>query len=331
MTRTTSDPIAIVFPGQASQYPGMGRLVHEHSEAARATFVEASEVTGVDIAHLCFDASAEDLSETTATQPAILTTSISIFRAMREKLAEVGQRMRPRLVGGHSLGLFSAAVATEAIGFRDSLLMIIERARLMGAFNRDRPVGMASIIGLDSNAVQEICEASTRSPDDRVDVANHNEEKQIVISGDVSALERAMERARTLQGRAIRLKLKVSSHTSLHTEQADEFAEVIRDIPIHDPRIPLLSNISSSLLTTAAEVRAEFDAQLKSPVRWADNMRRMAAEGIETVVEVGPGHTLSRMLKRAGNFTAISLDDAVEQPIPISVLPQHQSRQPAGS
>lgn len=331
MTRDSSDPIAIVFPGQASQYPGMGRLVHEHSEAARATFEEAAEITGVDIARLCFDTNAEDLAETTATQPAILTTSIAIFRAMREKLAEVGQRIRPRLVGGHSLGLFSAAVASEAIGFRDSLLIIIERARLMGAFNRDRPVGMASIIGLDCTAVMEICEASTLSPDDRVDVANHNEENQIVISGDVSALERAMERARTLQARAIRLKLKVSSHTSLHTEQAAEFAEVIRDIPIHDPRIPLLSNISSSLLTTAAEVRAEFGAQLKSPVRWSDNMRRMAAEGIETVVEVGPGHTLSRMLKRAGNFTAVSLDDAVEQPIPISVLPQHQSRQPAGS
>ncbi len=194
MTADSSDPIAIVFPGQASQYPGMGRLVHEHSEAARATFEEAAEITGVDIARLCFDTSAEDLAVTTATQPAILTTSVSIFRAMREKLAEVGQRMRPRLVCGHSLGLFSAAVATEAIGFRDSLLMIIERSRLMGAFNRDRPVGMASIIGLDSDAVRELCEFATRSADDRVDVANYNLEQQTVVSGDVSAVERARGR-----------------------------------------------------------------------------------------------------------------------------------------
>jgi [acyl-carrier-protein] S-malonyltransferase len=250
---------------------------------------------------------------------------------MREKLSDVGQRVRPRLFGGHSSGLFGAAVATEAISFRDSLLVIIERARLMGSFNKDRPVGMASIIGLDSEAVQEICDDSTLSLDDRVDVANHNEAKQIVISGDVSALERAMERAKALQARAIRLKLKVSSHTALHADQADEFAEVIRDFPFHDPRIPLVSNISSRLLTTAEEVRAEFEAQLKSQVRWADNVRRMAAEGVDTVIEVGPGHTLARMVRRAGDLTAVSLDDAVDHPIPISVLPDRPSQQHAGS
>jgi [acyl-carrier-protein] S-malonyltransferase len=318
----TTDSLAIVFPGQGSQAPGMGRLVHEHSEAARRTFEEASDVTGIDIAEVCFDSTADDLASTENTQPAVLTTSVAILRAMREKLQDVGDGVRPRLFGGHSLGLFSAAVASNAISFRDSLLVILERSRLMGSFNEARPVGMAAIIGLDADTVREICDDATAGEHDRVDVANHNEDTQTVISGDVSALERAMERAKALQGKAIRLKLKVSSHTPLHRGQAEEFAQVIREIPIADPIVPIVSNISADLLRTAAEVRAEFEAQLRSPVLWAENVRRMAREGVDTFVEVGPGHALARMIKRiADQSTAVSLDDAREHPIPISVLP----------
>jgi len=217
-----TDPIALVFPGQGSQSPGMGRLVYQHSEAARLTYEEASDVTQIDLTKLCFESDAETLSESRSTQPAMLTTSVAMLRAMREKLTEVGDRVRPRLFGGHSLGLFSAAVACEAISFRDALLVILERARLMGEFYERRPVGMASILGLSLEQVEEVCDAATVSEDDRVDVANHNQVTQFVISGDLGALERAMERARELRGRAIQLKLKVSSHTPLHREQSEE-------------------------------------------------------------------------------------------------------------
>jgi [acyl-carrier-protein] S-malonyltransferase len=308
----------------------MGRLVFDHSEAARLTFQEASDVTGVDLAAVCFDTTDEELADTANTQPAVLTTSVAILRAMREKLGEVGQRVRPRVFGGHSLGMFSAAVAAEAISFRDALLVIMERARLMGSFNAERPVGMASILGLDHDTVAQICADATHSPEDRVDVANHNEASQTVISGDVSALERAMELARGLHGKAIRLKLRVSSHTPLHTAQATEFAEVIRDVPFVDPARPIVSNISSELLTDAEAVRREFEAQLKSPVHWADNVQRMTREGVEMFIEVGPGHALSRMVRRiARERTAVSLDDAREAPIPISVLPFVSGRQPS--
>jgi len=326
-----TDPVAIVFPGQGSQAPGMGRLVYDHSKAARLTFEEASEVTGIDLAAVCFDSDAHVLADTANTQPAVVTTSVAILRAMREKLGEVGARVRPRLFGGHSLGLFSAAVAAEAISFRDSLLVIMERARLMGSFNEERPVGMVSILGLDVDTVSRICEEATLSPDDRVDVANLNEETQTVISGDVSALERAMKLAKELQGKAIRLKIRVSSHTPLHIEQAAQFAEVIRDVPFVDPARPIVSNISSELLTDAEAVRREFEAQLRSPVHWADNVQRMTREGVDTFIEVGPGHALSRMVRRMGRErTAVSLDDAREAPIPISVLPELSvSRQPS--
>jgi [acyl-carrier-protein] S-malonyltransferase len=305
----------------------MGKLVHEHSAAARLTFEEASDFTGIDLVKVCFDADAEELSETSVTQPAVLATSVAFLRAMREKLTEAGERVRPRLFGGHSLGMFSAAVASEAMSFRDTLLVILERARLMSDFNADRPVGMASILGLDLATIEEICEDATHSADDRVDVANHNLETQIVISGDVSAIERAMERARDLQGRAIRLKVKVSSHTPLHYEQAQEFAQIIKEIPFADPTQPIVSNITSELLKTAAEVRHEFEEQLRSPVYWTNNVKRMEHEGVDTYIEVGPGHVLSRMVKRISEqLTAVSLDDAREEPIPISVIPHPSAR-----
>lgn len=323
-----TDPTALLFPGQGSQAPGMGKLVHEHSAAARLAYEEASDLTGIDLVKVCFEADAEELSETTVTQPAVVTTSVAFLRAMREKLSEAGERVRPRLFGGHSLGLFSAAVASEAMSFRDMLLVILERARLMSDFNADRPVGMASILGLKLATVEEICEDATRSTDDRVDVANHNLETQIVISGDVAAIERAMDRARELEGgRAIRLKVKVSSHTPLHYEQAREFAEVIKEIPIAAPTQPIVSNITSQLLKTAAEVRQEFEEQLRSPVYWTGNVQRMESEGVDTYIEVGPGHVLSRMVKRISDqLTAVSLDDAREDPIPISVLPHPAGR-----
>lgn len=321
------DPVALVFPGQGSQSPGMGKLLHEHSQAARDTFEEASDYSGIDLVRVCFEADVEDLADTVNTQPAVLTTSVAFLRAMREKLASVGESVRPRLLGGHSLGLFSAAVASEALSFRDGLFVILERARLMGSFNDDRPVGMASVIGLDQNAVRQICNDATRSPDDRVDVANYNLDNQTVISGDVSALERAMERARELQAKVIRLKVKVSSHTPLHAQQAEEFAQIIREVPLLDPATPIVSNISSRLLSTAEDVRAEFEAQLRSPVHWSENVKRMAGEGVDTFVEVGPGHVLARMVKRiSDNLTAVSLDDAREEPIPISVLPPKRPR-----
>jgi [acyl-carrier-protein] S-malonyltransferase len=324
---TEDDPVALVFPGQGSQSPGMGHLLWEHSQAARDTYEEASDYTGINLTKVCFEADADELSDTLNTQPAVLTTSVAFLRAMREKLTSVGESVRPHLLGGHSLGMFSAAVASEALSFRDAVFVILERARLMGSFNDDRPVGMASVIGLDEDTIRQICDDATRSVADRVDVANYNLDTQTVISGDVTALERAMERARELQAKVIRLKVKVSSHTPLHAEQAEAFAELIREVPLIDPATPIVSNITSRLLQTAAEVRAEFEAQLRSPVRWSDNVKRMSAEGVDTFVEVGPGHVLARMVKRVQDgLIAVSLDDAREEPIPISVLPPKHSR-----
>ncbi|HJM75622.1 MAG TPA: ACP S-malonyltransferase [Dehalococcoidia bacterium] len=317
-----TEPVALLFPGQGSQARGMGKLVYDHSAAARRTYEEASEITGMDIARLCFEADEDELSETSVTQPAVLTTSVAFAAAMREKLSEVGRLMRPRLFGGHSLGLFSAAVASEAIEFRDAMVLIMERARLMGAMNKERPVGMASVIGLGGGTMQELCEQATASPLDRVDVANYNLDTQIVISGDVTALERAMESARSLRAKVIRLKVKVSSHTPLHVEQAEEFAQVLGDVEFRDPQRPVVSNITSQPLATGAELGGEFAAQLCSSVYWAANVREMARQGVDHFIEAGPGHVLARLVRRIpGDVVAVSLADAKEAPVPISILP----------
>jgi [acyl-carrier-protein] S-malonyltransferase len=317
-----TEPVALLFPGQGSQAPGMGKLVYDHSAAARSTYEEASDITGMDIARLCFHGEEEELSETSVTQPAVLTTSVASAAAMREKLAEVGRLMRPRLFGGHSLGLFSSAVASEAIEFRDAMLLIMERARLMSTMYRERPVGMTTVIGLDHDTIQELCDEATASPMDRVDVANHNLDNQFTISGDVTALERAMERARSLRAKVIRLKVKVSSHTPLHVEQAEEFAQMLRDVEFHDPQRPIISNATSQPLVSGEDVKGEFAAQLRSPVYWAENVREMARQGVDNFIEAGPGHVLARLVRRiSSEATSVSLADATDDPVPISVLP----------
>ena len=318
-----TDPIVLVFPGQGSQSPGMGSLIYKNSKNARLTFEEASDITNIDMAKICFEGTAEDLSETRLTQPAVLTASIAFLRAMNEKLEEKNISIKPKLLGGHSLGMFSAAVAAQTFSFQDALLMILDRARLMSDFNKKRPVGMSSILGLDFDKVSGICNKATTSELNRVDIANLNLDSQIVISGDIDALTKAMELARDLHARAIQLKVKVSSHTPLHSEQSKEFKKLIKDVNFYKPSIPIISNSTSNLLTSAQEIRHEFENQLHSPVYWTENVQRMLQEGIQTVIEVGPGHVLSRMAKKiSGELIAVSLDDAHDEPIPISVLPE---------
>ena len=190
----------------------------------------------------------------------------------------------------------------------------------MSSFNEGRPVGMASIIGLDGELVQEICEGATLSPADRVDVANHNLKTQTVISGDVSALERAMEHARELQGRVIRLKVKVSSHTPLHNEQAEEFAAIIKGVPISDPVRPIVSNRTSRPLRTAAECAKEFSEHCAR--RSSGRQRaRDAHQGVQTFIEVGPrARALAHWLRISNRVSPSRSTTRVEPESDSSVL-----------
>ena len=299
--------LALLFPGQGAQHAGMGKRIAEISQAARRIFDQADEVLGFRISKLCFEGSDEELEDTVNTQPAIVTTSLAYVAYLRERLGEMGRRLRPSLLAGHSLGQFSAAVASNAIGFDDGLRLVMERGRLMGDYARVRPGGMATILGLSDGDVRAVCKEA--SPEGVVGVAVTNGPGHTVISGDEGPLQRAMAIARRRGGRPLRLPISVPGHTPLMHDAARELSRIISSLPFRDPDPPLVSNISARLLTTAEEVREELSDQICAAVQWARCVVEMVNEGAGSFIEVGPGQALSKLVRRiAGEADVIDAE-----------------------
>jgi len=288
--------LAILFPGQGSQHAGMGKAIAEASPAAKRTFAEADDALGMRISELCFDGSADELEDTVNAQPAILTTSLAYVAYLRERLGEMGRRLRPSFVAGHSLGQFSAAVAAGSLDFSDGLRLVLERGRIMAEWARTRPGGLVSVLGLSDCAVRQICQDA--SPEGNVGVAVLNGPGQTVISGEAGALQRAMALARERGGRVLRLPISVPGHTPLMRDASKEMSRFIASLQFHDPDPPIVSNISARLLTTAEEVREELAGQICAAVQWARCVLAMANQGAGVFVEVGPGHALSKLVRR---------------------------------
>jgi len=295
--------LAILFPGQGSQRAGMGKAIAQASPAARRTFAAADEVLGVRISELCFDGSAADLEDTLNAQPAILTTSLAYVAYLRERLGEMGRRLRPSFMAGHSLGQFSAAVAAGSLDFSDGLRLVLERGRIMAEWARSRPGGLVSVLGLSDRAVRQICRDA--SPEGNVGVAVLNGPGQTVISGEAGALQRAMALARERGGRVLRLPISVPGHTPLMRDASKELSRFSSSLEFHDPNPPIVSNISARLLTTAEEVREELASQICAAVQWARCVLAMANGGTGLFVEVGPGHALSKLVRRITGDVAV--------------------------
>jgi [acyl-carrier-protein] S-malonyltransferase len=274
----------------------MGKRIAEISQAARQIFAQADEVLGFRISRLCFEGSAEELEDTVNTQPAILTTSLAYLAYLRERLAEMGRRLRPSLMVGHSLGQFSAAVASGSLDFSDGLRLVHERGRIMAEWARERPGGLVTVLGLNDRAVREVCREA--SPEGKVGVAVLNGPGQTVISGEAGPLQRAMQLARERGGRVLRLPISVPGHTPLMRDAARELSRFISSLSFRDPNPPVVSNISAKLLTTAEEVREELSNQICAAVQWARCVVTMANEGAGSFVEVGPGQALSKLVRR---------------------------------
>ena len=287
---------ALLFPGQGSQHAGMGKRIAEISEAARRIFNQADDVLGFSISNVCFEGSAEELEDTVNTQPAVLTTSLAHLAHLRERIGEMGRRLRSSLMAGHSLGQFSAAVAANSLAFDDGLQLVMERGRVMGNYTRSRPGGMATILGMEEADVREMCEET--APGGEVGVAVINGPGHTVISGDVAPLERAMALAKERGGRALRLPISVPGHMPLMKDASKELARFIDTLSFRDPDPPLVSNISARLLTTAEEVRQELSDQICAAVEWARCVLAMVNEGAGSFVEVGPGQALSKLARR---------------------------------
>jgi len=302
--------VAFIFPGQGSQYVGMGKDLCELSEAARRVFLQAEEALGVPLRRLCFEGPEDELSDTVNTQPAILTTSIACLEALRERWQEIQARVEPRYVAGHSLGEYSALVAAGSLDFADAVRAVRERGRLMKESGTLSPGGMAAVLGLDDAAVDKVCEAA--SAKGIVVPANYNSPGQVVISGEIAALTEAMQLALSHGAkRARRLAISIAAHSPLMRYAADHFVSVVERLNLIEARVPLVANVTAQAIASVDDIRRELSGQLCHSVRWTQSARQMVEMGASTFVEIGPGNVLSGLVKRiSAEVEAFSIGDA---------------------
>ena len=305
------EQVAFVFPGQGSQYVGMGLALAEMSPAARAVFGEADAALGAPISELAWSGPAEDLDLTVNAQPAILATSIAYLRAMQAARAETGaEPLIPAFCAGHSMGQFSAMVAAGTLSFADAIRLVTERGRLMQESAPGRDGAMAAIIGLDPGALPDVLAAGARAG--LVVLANDNAPGQDVISGERAAVEAAIAAARERGARkAVILPVSVAAHSPLMADAAHAIARMVDDVTFADPAVPLLANATAALITTGRAARQELVEHLTSGVDWTRTVRAMTNGGVRRFIEVGPGRVLSGLVRRiAPDAETHPLDDA---------------------
>ncbi len=283
--------IAFIFPGQGSQYPGMGRELAESFAAARRVFEEADRAAGFSLSKLCFEGPAEDLQLTANTQPAILAVSVAAAEVLREK------GVSPDYVAGHSLGEYSALVAAGSLGLADAVRLVRKRGQYM---QEAVPVGegaMAAILGIEPAAVQEVCREAAQG--EVVSPANLNSPGQVVIAGTAAAVGRAVELAKARGARrAMLLNVSAPFHCALMEPAGERLAKDLEQLGVADPRVPLVNNVDAALVRSGEEARDGLRRQVSAPVRWEESMRRMRGEGVEIFVEAGPGKVLGGLLRQ---------------------------------
>jgi len=284
--------IAFVFPGQGSQSIGMlGELAGEYP-SVRQTFEEASDALGLDLWNLVSEGPESDLNQTQNTQPALLAAGVSVWRVWEQQgIAS------PAIMAGHSLGEYSALVSAGAIEFADGIRLVAERGRLMQEAVPEGTGAMAAILGLEDQAVIDVCAAS--AAEQVVEAVNFNSPGQVVIAGHKEAVARAVEAAKAAGARrAVELPVSVPSHCDLMRPAAKKLAEELKKIPVTAPAIPVLHNVSVSAESDPEMIRKRLVEQLYSPVRWVETIQAMKQEGIGHIVEAGPGKVLTGLMRR---------------------------------
>ncbi|MBW2939075.1 ACP S-malonyltransferase [Aureisphaera sp. CAU 1614] len=282
---------AYVFPGQGAQFTGMGKDLYEASDKAKDLFAQANEVLGFDITKIMFEGTAEELKETKVTQPAIFLHSTILAEVM-------GPTFQPDMVAGHSLGELSALVANRTIAFSDGLELVYKRALAMQKACEMTPSTMAAVLGLEDAIVEEIC---GKTPGIVV-AANYNCPGQLVISGEIEAVNLACEALKEAGARrALLLPVGGAFHSPLMEPAREELAAAIENTQFTAPACPIYQNVSTTAVTDASRIKKNLMEQLTAPVKWTQSVQNMIKDGATTFIEVGPGNVLQGLVKKVDN------------------------------
>lgn len=297
------------FPGQGTQQVGMGHaMADSYPETAGRVFSIADDLMPFSVSQVCFEGPEDVLTQTEITQPALFTTSTAILMAMKS------QGLHPVAVAGHSIGEYAALVAAGSVSFEEMLPVVQLRGELMARASRQIPGAMAAVIGLSLSEVEDVCEAA--SPHGVVEPSNINAPTQVVISGEVKAIEQAMQVTKHRGARAVRLKVSAPFHCSLMADVRNELAPAIEDLHIDDPRIPVVANATGNYVQTSSDIRAALLNQVAQPVRWTESVERLIGDGHTTFVQVGPGNVLTgliRSINRSVRTVSIAVPDDIQQ------------------
>ena len=272
---------AFIFPGQGSQYVGMGKEFCNNFKEAREIFQRANRILGFDLARILFEGPEEDLKKDLHTQLGVFTVSIATYQILKER------GIAPDIIGEHSLGIYAALVASGALSFEDGL----EITKKAGELVQEVPGGMVAIIGLNKREIEEICRLAGTA------IANHNSSKQFVISGEKSALDKAIDLAKKDALEVVLLNVSSPLHTKSMEGASQKLASYLESIEIKKPEIPLITHFDADYLKNKDRVRETLARQITKPVLWEESVRRMLSEGIDIFIEVGPGQVLSQLVQ----------------------------------
>jgi [acyl-carrier-protein] S-malonyltransferase len=297
---------AFLFPGQGSQYVGMGQALAQLEPPAAQVFAQADSMLGFSLSQLCWHGPADYLNDTAFTQPAIFTHSIALLRVLKARLPGVA----PAAAAGHSMGEISALVAGDSLSFEDGLALVRERGLAMKQAGERLPGGMAAVLGLDLERVEQVCALASQNTRSVIGVANDNSPGQVVISGDEAGLLQAMDLLKQAGARkVVRLPVSIAAHSPLMASAQERFGRAVERAQLRPASIPVYGNVDAAPLQSAASIEQDLRNQLTMRVRWTETIRRLCAAGVTSLVEVGPGNVLTSLAKRIEpGLQALALD-----------------------